>query len=164
MINHRLYRAFTFCLLLVLGACVSSSYFEATAIDTPGNAMLYIYRPAASNPGKKPLTLSYPEVMINGDSVGFLKYKEYLALEVEPGQKELRMTGLTREAKWKPRDVNYKLTVEAGESYFMRFGVEFDVDKMTLGSFRGQYIITFHPIAESDAVYEIRDTSNASKD
>ena len=148
--------------LLLLNGCANSSYFEPTPIAKPGNAMVYIYRPAATNPGKKPLTLSYPEVMIDGQSVGFLKYKKYLAVEVAPGQREFLVTGLTQGAKWEPRDLAHKLEVDAGQSYFLRFRVEFDVAKMSLGSFTGQYIINLTPVSETDAVYEIRHTSKAT--
>ena len=148
--------------LLSLYGCASSSYFEPTPIAKPGNAMVYIYRPAATNPGKKPLTLSYPEVMVDGQSRGFLKYNQYLAIEVVPGQREFLVTGLTRGAKWEPRDLSYKLETEAGGSYFLRFRVEFDVAKMSLGTFKGQYIINLTPVSETDAVYEIRHTSNST--
>lgn len=159
-------RNFTFLSLLTLAClagCVSSSFFEPTPIAKSGNAMVYVYRPAATNPGKKPLTLSYPEVMLDGVSAGLLKYNEYLALEVTPGQREFLVTGLTRDAKWEPRDLSYTLNVEAGKSYFLRYRVEFDTAKMSLGTFRGQYIINFMPINETDAIYEIRHTSNAGK-
>jgi hypothetical protein len=43
----------------------------------------------------------------------------------------------------------------------MRFRVEFDTAKMSLGTFRGQYIISFHPVDETEAIYEIRHTSKA---
>jgi hypothetical protein len=148
--------------LIFLYGCASSSYFEPTQIAKPGNAMVYIYRPAATNPGKKPLTLSYPEIMVNGESVGFLKYKQYLAVEVAPGQREFLVTGLTRDAKWEPRDLSHKLEVEAGQSYFLRFRVEFDVHKMSLGTFKSQYIINLTPVTDTDAVYEIRHTSNST--
>jgi hypothetical protein len=148
-------------ILIALAGCPNTAYFEPTPISDAGKAMVYVYRPAASNPGKKPLTLSYPEVMVDGTSRGFLKYNEYLALEVEPGEREFLVTGLTRDARWEPKDRKYTLRVSAGESYFMRFGVEFDVDRMTLGSFSGQYIITFHPVDRSEAVYEIRHSDKA---
>ena len=70
--------------------------------------------------------------------------------------------GLTRGAKWEPRDLSLKLDVDAGQSYFLRYLVEFDVDKMNLGSFKSQYIINLTPVRETDAVYEIRYTSNAA--
>jgi hypothetical protein len=148
--------------LLSLYGCANSSFFEPTPITKPGNAMVYIYRPAATNPGKKPLTLSYPEVMIDGKSAGFLKYKKYLAVEVPPGQHEFLVTGLTREARWEPKDNSLKLEVEPGQNYFLRFQVEFNVAKMSLGTFTGQYIINLTPVSETDAVYEIRHTSNTA--
>lgn len=156
-------------LLLLLGPLpesgpLAADYFEPTPISTPGKAMVYVYRPAASNPGKKPLRFKYPELMVDGKSAGFLKYKKYLAVEVDPGKREFLLTGLTRNANWEPRDRKYKLTVEAGESYFMRFKVEFDVARMSLGSFTGQYLITLYPVDRSDAVYEIRHTDKASQD
>lgn len=155
----------TFLILLPIltTGCASNGYFEPTPLANAGNAMVYIYRPAATNPGKKPLTLSYPEIMIDGKSAGFLKYKEYIAVEVEPGQREFLVTGLTRDAKWELRDSSYKLKVAAGESYFLRYRVEFDVEKMSLGTFRGQYKTAFSPVIATDAVYEIRDTSNANQ-
>ena len=50
----------------LLGSCSSPGHFEPTSIAKSGAAMMYLYRPAASNPGAKPLLLSYPEVMIDG--------------------------------------------------------------------------------------------------
>ena len=149
-------------LLPALGGCVSSSYFEPTPLANPENAMVYIYRPAATNPGKKPLTLSYPEVMLDDSSLGMLRYNEYISVEVQPGQHEFLVTGLTREAKWEPRDLSYKLTVDAGKSYFLRYRVEFNTAKMSLGTFKGQYLINFNPVPEVDAVYEIRHTENSA--
>lgn len=149
-------------LLCLYGCATGNSYFEPTPIAQPGDAMVYIYRPAATNPGMKPLTRSYPEVMVDGKSVGFLKYNEYLAVEVAPGQRDFLITGLTRGAKWEPRDLSYTLDVKAGQSYFLRYHVAFDVDKMSIGTFKSQYIINLTPISEADAVYEIRHTSNAA--
>ena len=145
--------------LIGLSGCANSAYFEPTPISTAGKAMVYVYRPAATNPGTKPLRLSYPEVMVDGNSAGFLKYNQYLALEVDPGKRAFLVTGLTRGAKWEPKDRSYTLDVKPGASYFMRFRVEFDTAKMSIDSFKGQYIITLHPVDEVDAVYEIRHTS-----
>ena len=151
-----------FIAMLSLTGCPNTSYFEPSPISQTGKAMVYVYRPEATNPGKKPLRLSYPEVMVDGQSAGFLKYNDYLALEVEPGKRELVVTGLTRDAKWEPKDRSYTLDVAAGNSYFMRFMVEFDTAKMSLGTFSGQYIITFYPVDEVDAQYEIRHTSRST--
>lgn len=148
-------------LLVVLGACQNTDYFDPSPTAQPGKALVYVYRPAANNPGKKPLRLSYPEVMVDGQSMGFLKYNKYLALELEPGKQEFVITGLTKDSKWEPKDRKYTLNVEADKSYFMRFSVEFDTARMSLGSFTGQYIITFHPVDQSEAVYEIRHTQKS---
>ena len=143
----------------LLAGCQGSSYFDPTPLANPDNAIVYLYRPAATNPGKKPLRLSYPEVMIDGESAGFLKYNEYLPLEVPPGKRQFVLTGLTREAKWEPEDRTYTLEVEAGQTYFMRFRVEFDVNNMSLGTFTGQYLIHLHPVERDEAIYEIRHSS-----
>ena len=142
-----------------LAGCANSDYFEPTALRDPANAMVYIYRPGGSNPGKKPLITSYPEILVDGTSHGMLKYAEYLALELAPGKREFVATGLTRDARWEPKDRKYTLKIEAGKSYFLRFRVEYDTDHMTIGSFRGQYLIHLHPVDESEAVYEIRHLS-----
>ena len=140
-------------------ACANSDYFDPTPIAVEGNAMVYVYRPKATTPGlAKPYRMSYPEIMANGESRGFLKYNRYLPIEVPPGEYEFLVTGLTREARWEPRDLTYTLKTEPGKSYFLRLRVEYDTDKMSLGSFKGQYIIDFHQINETDAVYEIRHT------
>ena len=48
-----------FCMAFVLLAgCQNTDYFEASPISQSGKAMVYVYRPAATNPGKKPLRLS----------------------------------------------------------------------------------------------------------
>lgn len=142
-----------------VSACANNDYFEPPPLASQENSMVYLYRPAASNPGKKPLVTSYPEILVDGESKGMLKYKHYLALELPPGQHEFVATGLTRDARWEPEDRSYKLTTQPGESYFMRFRVEFNTDAMSMGSFRGQYLIHLHPVDESEAIYEIRHTS-----
>ena len=42
-----------------------------------------------------------------------------------------------------------------------RFRAEFDTDSMTIGAFRGQYIITLHPMDATEAIYQIRETRPA---
>ncbi len=151
-------RASLFALVLLAG-CANSDYFDPDSLSDPGNAMVYVYRPGGSNPGKKPLITSYPEILVNGVGHGMLKYKEYLALELAPGKREFVATGLTQGARWKPKDREYTLNIEPGKSYFMRLRVEYNTDHMTIGSFRGQYLIHLHPVDESEAVYQIRHLS-----
>ena len=74
--------------LILLAGCANSDYFEPTSLRDASNAMVYVYRPGGSNPGKKPMITSYPEILVDGTSHGMLKYAEYLALELEPGRRE----------------------------------------------------------------------------
>ena len=142
----------------LLGGCSSPGHFEPTPIAQPGDAIVYLYRPAASNPGAKPLLLSYPEVMVDDKSYGVLKYSSYLAIELPPGKHEFRLTGLTKNSKWEPKDVNYSIELQAGETAYLKFRVEFNTAEMGLFEFGPKYIINLNPVAESAAIYEIRDT------
>jgi hypothetical protein len=151
----------TLACLLVAG-CANSDYFEPQPLSSREKAQVFLYRPAASNPGKKPLRTSYPELLVDGKSAGLLKYNQRMAIELDPGNREFVATGLTRDARWEPRDVTYKLNVEAGQTYYMRLRVEFNTDKMSIGSFKGQYNIHLHLVDEDEAVYEIRHTNPAS--
>ena len=74
---------------------------------------------------------------------------------------EFVATGLTPNARWEPEDRRYGLTLEPGDVKYLRFRVEFNTDKMSIGTFRGQYIINLHAIAESEAIYQIRETKPA---
>ena len=158
-IYHGLRACLAGSVLLILVACQGSSYFEAAPTAAADNARVYIYRPAATNPGAKPLRFSYPEVMIDGASKGLLRYKEYLELEIAPGKREFVVTGLTPNAKWKPRDVSYTLPVEAGKTYYMRLRIEYDLDRVVLRDPDTKYLIHLHPVDAKDAVYEIRETA-----
>jgi hypothetical protein len=48
---------------------------------------------------------------------------------------------------------------QAGQTYFLRFQVEFNVQNMSLGTFTGQYLLYLTPVDREKAAYEIRDTS-----
>ena len=159
--RHSLIAGLFLALSCGLTACANSDYFESTALQDNANAMVYLYRPAATGPGKKPLVTSYPEITVNGKSMGMLRYKQYMTLELPPGQHKIVATGLTKDSRWEPEDRSYTLKTEAGKKYFMRFRVEFNTDSMSMGTFRGQYLIHLHPVDESEALYEIRHTSKA---
>lgn len=147
--------------------CASSSptpnnpVFKPTPLYSSRDAMLYLYRPEASTPGvTKPLRFSYPEVLVDGKSVGIIEYNRYLSVELSPGEHTLRLTGLTEKAKnWEARDINRTINVTSGESKFMRFKVEFDLNQMNIFQPTPQYKIFLTPVDEGDAIYEIRHTS-----
>jgi hypothetical protein len=148
-------------LLCFLTACGNTAYFEPGQPSVASNALVYIYRPAATNPGKKPLRTSYPEILVNGEKSGLLKYQEHFPVELEPGKYQFVATGLTADARWKPKDRSYTLKVEPGEIYYLRLQVEFNTDKMSIGSFRDQYLIFLHQVDRSEAIYQIRETCAA---
>ena len=150
-------------LLLSLLGCVNggnstNTVFQPTPAYTKGNAMLYLYRPAASSPGiAKPLRFSYPEVFIDGKSYGPIEYDRYMPIELTPGEHQIRLTGLTAKAKdWERRDIDRTIKVSKGESKFMRFRVEYNLAEMNLGQPKSQYSIFLTPVREEDAIYEIR--------
>lgn len=146
--------------LLLAGCAGSRSAFQLQTPQVAGNAMLYLYRPEASTPGlAKPLRLSYPEVLVDGRSVGTIAYNSYLPIELQPGKHRIRLTGLTAQAKdWEPRDIDQVVTVRAHQNNFLRFRVDYNLREMNLLQPKSQYIILLTPVDEEDAQYEIRHT------
>ena len=161
--------ALTLALLLALPGCSgtgssalpNTNVFKPTPLQSSSNGMLYIYRPEASTPGlAKPLRFSYPEVLVDGKSVGVIEYDRYLSVELKPGQHNIRLTGLTEKAKdWETKDINQVVTINAGGSTFRRFKVEYDVNNMMIFQPQAQYKIFLTPVNEGDAIYEIRYTA-----
>jgi hypothetical protein len=141
----------------------NTNAFKPTPLQSSSHGMLYIYRPEPSTPGlAKPLRFSYPEVLVDDKSVGIIEYDRYIAVELEPGQHSIRLTGLTERAKdWETRDINQVVTISAGDSTFRRFKVEYDVNNMMIFQPQAQYKIFLTPVDQGDAVYEIRYTSPA---
>ncbi|MCC7517171.1 MAG: hypothetical protein IT470_07525 [Pseudomonadales bacterium] len=145
-------------LLAGVSACSSRNDVFTPETLTGNESVLYLYRPKASTPGlAKPLLLSYPEVFIDGRSMGVIPYNRRLALKLQPGQHELRLTGLTAQARgWEAHDIRRKITLPAGEASYLRLRVEYDLSRMNLGQPKAQYSIMLTPVREDDAVYEIR--------
>ncbi|QFU74332.1 DUF2846 domain-containing protein [Halioglobus maricola] len=137
---------------------VHADYFSPRGPELETNAVVYVYRPAASNPGKKPLRTKYPEIMVDGEGSGFLKYNRHFRLELPAGKHEFVATGLTESANWKQTDRKYILNMKAGQTYYLRLRVEYDTDKMSIGTFRGQYLIFLHAMDPEEAIYQIRET------
>jgi hypothetical protein len=143
--------------VLMLQGCASTpKYFEPTPIAGTDNSMLYLYRPAASNPGSKPLLRSYPEVMINGVSHGVIRYNEYRGIELSPGATEVRLTGNSANAKWKPRDTLYSLMLHPGKTAYLKFRVEYNMKNMRLIDPGPKYQIGMSLTPASQATQEMR--------
>jgi hypothetical protein len=148
----------------VAGCSSGNAVFKPTPLQTAENAMVYLYRPEASSPGvAKPLRFSYPEVFVDDKSFGAIEYNRYLSMELPPGEHQLKLTGLTAGAKdWEIRDIKQKVSLSPGESKFMRFRVEYNTSQMNVGQPKAQYHILLIPLAEEEALYEIRHTTPAA--
>lgn len=148
------------CLLLplVLSACSGPGHFQPQPPIARDAATLYLYRPEASNPGRQPLRLSYPAVLVDGRPAGTLKFNSHKRLELPAGSHELRFTGLVEGANWEPRDVAQRIDLKPGEVRYVKLDVQFNLDQMTLGSPGPSYRIRIVPMRAEDAIYEIRAT------
>jgi len=152
--------------LLVLGGCTQTvGHFTPTAASHPDGTVFYIYRPEASSPGlMKPLKFDYPEVLIDGRSIGVLKYDEYLVTELTPGEHTLRITGLTSAAhNWAERDIERVIRTGQDKQVFMKLSVEYDTQDMTIAQLGPRYTIALVPVDAGDALYEIRNTTPAAQ-
>lgn len=152
--------------VFALTACTQTvGHFSPTVASDPGNTVFYLYRPEAESPGlMKPLKFDYPEVFIDGKSIGVLKYNEYLVTELAPGDHKIRITGLTPEARnWSPRDIEQPIRPGQQKQVFMKLLVEYDVDNMNLAQLGPKYIIRLVPVDADDAQYEIRNTTRAGE-
>lgn len=145
-------------ILLLLTGCAGPGYFEAVPPSSAEKSVVYLYRPEADNPGRQPLRLSYPDVLIDEQSVGVLQFNSYRRIELVPGKHNLRITGLSRQAKWEPRDIQQAFSVAPGETKYLKLDVRFNLSEMTLGSGGPSYLIHLRPMRADDALYEIRNT------
>jgi hypothetical protein len=152
-------------LILMLSACAQTvGHFTPTVAINPYNTVFYIYRPVATSPGlMKPLKYDYPDVLIDGKSIGVLKYDEYLVAELTPGPHNITVTGLTTASKgWAERDMERVIPASKNKQVFMKLRVEYDLDNMVLGQPGARYIINLMPVDGENAKYEIRETTPAS--
>lgn len=144
---------------LFITGCSTPSYFEAVQPSSPQRAMLYLYRPEASNPGlMQPLRYDYPEVFIDGQSIGTLKFNSHRHIELAPGKHSVRITGLSPAAKWEPRDIEQSFSLKPAQTAYLKLNVQYQLDEMVLGQPGPSYSIHLTPMRSEDAVYEIRHT------
>lgn len=150
-------------ILIVAGFCISliacgSKPFSYVKPEVKHNAIVYIYRPDAKNPGWQPLSRKYPEVWLDGKSLGVLKHNRYIAIELEPGVHNLKFTGLTSEANWNMPELKRKFSVRHAEQKYFRFLIQYD--PKTLGVLeRTKYLQFLTPMSHDKAIYEIRELS-----
>jgi hypothetical protein len=143
---------------IFLSACAGPKYFEPIQPASANEAVLYIYRPKADNPGMQPLRFSYPDVLIDDTSVGVLTFNHHRAVRLNPGKHKLLITGLTKDAKWEPKDIERNFSINPGEIKYIKLNVQFDLRKMNLAQPGAKFIINTSLKAPEDAIYEIRET------
>lgn len=146
------------CLAVLLSACAGPGYFEPIQPVGDNEAVLYIYRPRADNPGLQPLRFSYPDLLINEESIGVLSFNSHRSLRLESGEYTLTATGLSKISNWEPRDRNLTFKLEPGEIKYVKLNIRYDKKNMNLGQPGAKYLIFLTPTDAKDAVYEIRDT------
>ena len=148
------------CFIIFLSACAGPGYFEPIQPVDDSEAVLYIYRPRADNPGLQPLRLSYPDLLINENNIGPLSFNKHRAVRLSPGEHTLKATGLTKKSRWKPKDKELTFTIKPGEIKYIKLSVKFDTSKMNLGQHGAKYLIHLTPMAAEAAIYEIRETKD----
>lgn len=145
-------------LAFLLSACMGPNYFEPQQAADPANGVVYIYRPDGNNPGREPLKYSYPDILLDEQSIGTLKFNKYLVTELKAGEHHIRITGLTKKANWEPRDIEQEMTLAAGEIKYLKLDIRFNMSQMNLGQPGPKYTIFLTPVSPQDAIYEIRET------
>jgi hypothetical protein len=152
------FKSSLFCLFLLQTACAGPGYFEPVEPLHDDEAIVYVYRPKSDNPGLQPLRFSYPDILVNGESAGLLKFNRHMAIRVVSGKHVLKATGLTRIAKWKPKDRELEFQVTPGEIKYVKLKVDYDSRNIGLGKPKAEYIVRLTPMDSDSAIYEIRET------
>ena len=147
--------------VFILSGCTGPQYFEPLQAKDPANGVVYIFRPHADNPGRQPLSHSYPDILLDEHSIGVLELNTYLATELSAGAHHIRVTGLTQKARWDARDIEQDLNLAPGESKYLKLDVRFNISEMSLGQPGPKYTMFLTPVDAQDAIYEIRETDPA---
>lgn len=146
--------------ILLLSGCSGPGYFEPIEPEAGAQAVLYIYRPKADNPGVQPLRFYYPDLLINGESIGVLHFNRYRMVRLDAGEYTLKATGLTEIAKWAPKDRDLAFKLEPGEVRFIKLNIRFNETTVSVGEPKDKHLIFLTPMDAQAARYEIRDTSD----
>lgn len=148
------------CLPLLLSACAgagTAGHFQAQQ-PAADSSLLYLYRPTADNPGLQPLRFAYPDIQLDGRSIGQLPFNSHFAAGLSPGQHKIRITGLSQKANWELPDIEQSFSVSAGEVKYLKLDVRHSYE-MDVGQSTPDYHVFLTPMSASDALQEIRTTS-----
>ena len=152
-------RLFLFSCLCLLAACSSTpNYFQPNQPSAPDRGLVYLYRPAAPNPGLQPLRQSAPVVMVDGRSVGLLGFEQYFPIELAAGQHSILITGRVAPADWEIADIEQQFSLAPGEVKYLKLDVQFRLDDMAFGDASAKYQIFLTPMNSNTALDEIRHT------
>ena len=138
---------------LLLSACESNpTPYTPTLITKPGNGKLFVYWPGQRWGEKSGRS---PEIQIDGEPLGLLRYNSYLDIEISPGTYELKLSGDSEASNWNGPERSFPAKVVAGENLFVRLLVKFDQEPNRLGQGAMGYTVTFLPRAEAEALLEM---------
>jgi hypothetical protein len=154
-------KLFILLLALISSACTSDpKYFEAIQ-PVDDESVLYVYRAKVKGVVLQPMRYSYPDLILDGNSVGVLKYKTHRAIPIKAGKHELRVTGLTKLAKWDQKDKKLSFKIKPGQIKYLKINIHYDIDENNHIETMNKRAIYITPIDPEDAIYEIRDTEEA---
>ena len=98
-------------------------------------------------------------MILDGESIGFMKFKSHKYIKIEPGSHVLTATGLTKGSKWKPMDKQLKFQIHRGETKYIKLDVQYNMDNIRITQSGPKHRIFLTPMNANSAVYEIRETS-----
>lgn len=152
-----------FILFLVLSstACSSDPKYFDVAQPAEDEGILYVYRSKVKHVVLQPMRYSYPDLILDGNSIGVLKYKTRRAIPIKAGKHNLRVTGLTEKAKWDQKDKELNFKIKPGEIKYLKINIQYDIDEINHIETMNKRAIYITPVDPEDAIYEIRDTKEA---
>jgi Protein of unknown function (DUF2846) len=132
----------------------TGSQYEVDESES-NTSVIYIYRP---NTGHKGKALEYPEVFIDGSSLGVLKVRGYMMKEVPAGKHEIRISGSTNKANWSFPEIKRIINVKPESKNYFRLMVRFDMDSNQLLGLAMEHLVFLTPVEPDEAIREMKDT------
>lgn len=137
------------------GRTARGGAFEPPQVSSAETAQLVVYRPKQQWREKAG---SYPEVLVDGTSMGILRYNGYLVWELPTGHAGMKVTGFGDKARnWEFKDRELSLHLKQGETIYVRMVVRYDEKSNVLGRPGMDYMLVVHPVSGNDAIYELKD-------
>ena len=139
------------------GSSSAGSSFEFATLEDPGNGIVYVYRPAIK---RFKHAGQWPAALVNGSSIGTLRYEGSLVSELPPGQHELRVTSASPDANgWQFHDRHTKFLIKAGETRYFRLIITFDPNEDKILSGPIEPLVFLQPVDADEARHEIYQTT-----